>query len=116
VTARLQTAGGSWSHLPAQGPGECYSFHHRHNTHTWHRAYQVELFCSRVEDGGEVRRAAKMGDFLHDSRERSATPEHIEGHGLAADYNSDNPNSPTFNPNTPPNTYDTMADPIDSAL
>jgi hypothetical protein len=57
-----------------------------------------------------------MGDFLHDSRERSATPEHIEGHGLAADYNSDNPNSPTFNPNTTPNTYDTMADPIDSAL
>jgi hypothetical protein len=59
-----------------------------------------------------------MGEFVHDSRARAPTPELscIEGHGLAADYHSDNPNSPTFNPHTAQYLPHTMADPIDSAL
>lgn len=58
----------------------------------------------------------KMGEFVHDSRDRAATPEHIEGHGLAVDYNSDNPNSPTYSPHIAKNPFFNMADPIDSAL
>jgi hypothetical protein len=59
-----------------------------------------------------------MGVLRHDSRNRPATPdpEHIEGHGLAADYHQDNPNSPTYTPCDSPDLHDTMADPIDSAL
>jgi len=61
-----------------------------------------------------------MGKFAHDSRYRPATPEpdpeHIEGHGLAADYHQDNPNSPTYSPCASPELHNTMADPIDSAL
>lgn len=53
---------------------------------------------------------------MHDSRDRAATPEHIEGHGLAVDYNSDNPNSPTYSPHIAKNPFFNMADPIDSAL
>jgi hypothetical protein len=57
-----------------------------------------------------------MGNMRHDSRNRPATPENIEGHGLAADYNSDNPNSPTYSPDSSSYTQFDMADPIDSAL
>jgi hypothetical protein len=59
-----------------------------------------------------------MVGFPHDSCNRSATPEreHIEGHGLAADYNSDNPNSPTYSLTASSNSRFSMADPIDSAL
>jgi hypothetical protein len=57
-----------------------------------------------------------MGNMRHDSRNRPATPENIEGHGLAADYNSDNPNSPTYSPDSSSYTQLDMADPIDSAL
>jgi hypothetical protein len=63
--------------------------------------------------------AATMGDLrlsTHDSRNRPATPENIEGHGLAVDYNSDNPNSPTFSPYATYYPQFDMADPIDSAL
>ena len=65
-----------------------------------------------------MQRATTMGECVHDSRNRPATPEHscIEGHGLAADYNSDNPNSPTFSPYTAQCPPHAMADPIDSAL
>lgn len=57
-----------------------------------------------------------MGEFVHDSRDRAATPDHMEGRGLAADYNSDNPNSPTYSPHIAKNPFYNMADPIDSAL
>jgi capping protein beta len=59
-----------------------------------------------------------MGGLVHDSRIRCATPEqeHIEGHGLAADYDSDNPNSPTYSLTASSHSRFSMADPIDSAL
>jgi hypothetical protein len=58
-----------------------------------------------------------MGDFGHDSRSRPATPEHIEGHGLATGYeHPENPNSPTYNPAKVTALHELMADPIDSAL
>jgi hypothetical protein len=58
-----------------------------------------------------------MGDFAHDSRnDRSTTPEHMEGRGLRISYYPDQPNTPTFKPNTPVHQHEIMADPIDSAL
>jgi hypothetical protein len=57
-----------------------------------------------------------MGEFRHDSRNRPPTPDSIEGHGIAVDYNSDNPNSPTYSPLSAVISYHSMADPIDSAL
>jgi hypothetical protein len=62
------------------------------------------------------RHASSRSEFAHDSRCRPATPEHIEGHGLAADYHQDNPNSPTYSPDAASYIQHNMADPIDSAL
>ncbi|KAH4911062.1 hypothetical protein HBI80_022790 [Parastagonospora nodorum] len=57
-----------------------------------------------------------MSGQRHDSRNRAPTPDSIEGHGTAVDYNSDNPNSPTYSPISSVLSYHSMADPIDSAL
>ncbi|KAF1912626.1 F-actin capping protein [Ampelomyces quisqualis] len=60
-----------------------------------------------------------MGEAVHDSRSTAAAPELscIEGPGLlAADVNSDSPNSAAYSPLTALHPPHTMADAIDSAL